>query len=402
MASIRSFGYNVPVIVDGQRTILAGHGRVEAARRLGLSQVPIIEIGHLSEAERRAFMLADNRLNELSSWDEEILALELEEIALSDAPFEITDTGFDLELVDRLVEDRHKKGADEVSQDLPIARGSVPKVARLGDLWLMGRHRLFVGNALEEESYRVLLDHEKAQMVFADAPFNVKIRGHVSGQQDAREFVMGSGEMDRDTFKAFLRRAFDQMARFSEDGSIHYQCMDWRGLKVLLEAGEEVYDELKNICCWVKHQGGMGSLYRSQHEMVAVFKRGRAPHINNVALGKHGRNRTNVWSIAGMNSFQKDRAEKLSWHPTVKPVSLVADAMLDCSRRGGLVLDPFAGSGTTAIAAERTGRRAALMELDPLYADVILHRFVSVTGIEVVNAATGQIVRAAGQEEWAA
>ena len=203
---------------------------------------------------------------------------------------------------------------------------------------------------------------------------------------------MASGEMSAVEFESFLRTALTRLVEANIDGAIHFVCMDWRGLQALLAAGK-VYSELKNICCWIKAQGGMGSLYRSQHELIAVFKAGSAPHVNNVALGKHGRNRSNVWQMPGLNSFQKGRAAKLAMHPTVKPVALVAKAMLDCSTRGGLVLDAFAGSGTTLIAAERTGRRAASIELDPHYADIILRRFCDVTGIEPVNPATGQTVR---------
>ena len=393
-ASIRSFGFNAPVLVDKEGQILAGHGRVKAARKLNLEQVPCVAIGHLSPAQRRAFMLADNRLGELSKWNEEVLALELEELSVMDEPFEITDTGFEMPRIDVLIEERHKP-ADQIDPaDMPVDNSRVEPVARPGDLWLLGRHRLFVGNALEPESFKALLGDQQAQMIFIDPPFNVPIQGHVSGLGKARhrEFVMASGEMSDDEFEAFLRAAFIQLMAHAMPGSIHFVCMDWRGLQVMLRAGE-VYSELKNICCWVKAQGGMGSLYRSQHELVAVFKSGKAPHINNVALGRHGRNRSNVWSMPGMNSFQKGRADKLAMHPTVKPVALVADAILDCSERGALVLDSFAGSGSTIIAAQRTGRIAAAMELDPGYADVILRRFCDVTGIEPVNAATGQIVR---------
>jgi DNA modification methylase len=296
--------------------------------------------------------------------------------------------------IDVLIEEQHKPKQEDDPADLPVDPAAVEQVARSGDLWLLGRHRLFVGNALEKESYKALLDERQAEMIFIDPPFNVPIQGHVSGLGKARhsEFLMASGEMSHEQFVTFLQTAFSRLTEFSVEGSIHFVCMDWRGLKALLEAGE-AYSELKNICCWVKAQGGMGSLYRSQHELVAVFKSGTAPHINNVQLGKHGRSRTNVWSMPGMNSFQKGRAEKLAMHPTVKPVALVADAILDCSSRGGLVLDVFGGSGTTLIAAERTGRVAAVMELDPHYADVTLRRFCDVTGIEPVNATTGQVVQ---------
>ncbi|WP_181008504.1 site-specific DNA-methyltransferase [Sphingomonas montanisoli] len=393
-SSIRSFGFNAPVVINEQGEILAGHGRVRAAIELKLGEIPTVTLNHLSPAQARAFMLADNRIAELSTWDEALLAEELEELSATDEPFEITDTGFELARIDVLIEERHKPKSDADPADAPVDPGAVETVSRPGDLWLLGKHRLLVGNALDPLSYRVLLGEERAQMVFIDSPYNVPIDGHVSGKGKVRhsEFVMGSGEMSDTEFEAFLRTTFERLIDASIDGAIHYSCMDWRGLSAMLSAGS-IYSELKNICCWVKSQGGMGSLYRSQHELIAVFKSGTAPHINNVALGKHGRNRTNVWAMPGMNSFQRGRAAKLAMHPTVKPVALVADAMLDCSHRGGLVLDVFSGSGTTMIAAERTGRIAAAMELDPHYADVSLRRFCDVTGIEPVNAWTGQIVR---------
>lgn len=391
-ASIRSFGFNSPVLVDGAGQIIAGHGRVLAAIELGMSQVPTVLLDHLSEGQRRAFMLADNRLGELSSWNEDLLASELEALSVVDEPFEITDTGFELPRIDVLIEDLHKPRIKDDPADAPLDVAGVERVARPGDLWLLGRHQLFVGNALERASYRALLGNRKARLVFTDPPFNVPIRGHVSRSSTSREFVMGSGEMSDLEFESFLRTALERLVESSVDGAMHFICMDWRGLHALLSAGR-AYTELKNICCWVKTQGGMGSLYRSQHELVAVFKSGSGPHVNNVSLGKHGRNRSNVWSMPGMNSFQKGRAEKLAMHPTVKPVALVADAILDCSRRGDLVLDCFAGSGTTFIAAERSGRVAAGMELDTLYADVILRRFCDVTGIEPINASTGAVVR---------
>ena len=391
--SIRAFGFNSPVLVDGERQLIAGHGRIEAAIQIGLERVPVVSVEHLSEKQCRALMLADNRLPELSEWNETVLATELEALSVIDEPFEITDTGFELPRIDALIEDLHRPAKDCLD-DAPVDERAVEAVSRPGDLWLLGRHCLFVGNALEPESYKALLAGQKAQIVFADSPFNVPINGHVSGLGKTRhqEFVMGSGELSGAKFEEFLRTAFINLIAASVNGAIHFICMDWRGLRTLLAAGD-VYSELKNLICWVKAQGGMGSLYRSQHELVAVFKAGTGPHINNVALGKHGRNRTNVWFMPGMNSFQKNRAEKLAMHPTVKPVALVADAILDCSQRGGLVLDVFAGSGTTLIAAERTGRVAAGMELDPHYADVILRRFCDVTGIEPVNAATGVMVR---------
>lgn len=393
IVSINEFGFITPILIDKSGMILSGHGRQSAALKLGMKSVPTVRVENLSDAQLRAFMLAENRLAELSDWNLEILALELEELTVLDLPFEVTATGFEMARIDTLIEERRKPEAEEDPADLPVDPATVEHVARPGDLWLLGRHRLFVGNALERESYQVLLGGERAEMVFVDPPFNVPVQNHISGlgKVKHREFLMASGELSDAEFVSFLRTSCIRLIESSIDGSIHFICMDWRGLKALLEAGE-VYTELKNICVWVKSQGSMGSLFRSQHELVVVFKSGTAPHRNNVMLGQHGRNRTNVWMMPGMNSFQKGRAEKLAMHPTVKPVALIADAMLDCSSRGGLILDAFCGSGTSLIAAERCGRRCAAIELDPLYADVALRRFCDVTGIEPVNAWTGRIV----------
>ena len=246
----------------------------------------------------------------------------------------------------------------------------------------IGAHRLYCGDALTAETYEALLGENRADLVFSDPPYNVPIAGHVSGLGKARhrEFAMASGEMSKDEFTIFLKTALNLMARFSRDGSIHFICMDFRHMAELLEAGSEAYAELKNLCIWDKQSGGMGSLYRSQHELVFVFKSGKVPHVNNVQLGRYGRYRTNIWSYPGLNGFGRRRGESLAAHPTVKPVSLVADAIRDCSKRGDLVLDPFAGSGTTTLAAERTGRRAAAVELDPAYVDLAIQRWERLTG----------------------
>ena len=386
--SIESFGFNVPVLIDASGMLLAGHGRLTAARRVGLESIPTIRVDHLSEAQRRAFVLAEN-----GRWDEEKLAIELEAILELETSFEITDTGFEIGEVDHLIEELHKPEREDEEEPV-FDPDRVDQVCRRGDLWLMGRHRLFCGDALDPLSYSVLMGDERAAMAFTDAPYNLKIPGVVSGLGKVMhsDFVEASGEMSREEFVAFLTQAMRCMREASSDGSLHFHFMDWRQVRQLIEAGEAVYDELKGLVVWDKGSGGMGSLYRGQHELIGVFKAGKGSHVNNVKLGAHGRNRSNVWRYAGMSSFGKGRAEKLAWHPTVKPVALVGDAILDCSNPGDLVLDPFAGSGTTAIAAERTRRRAALIELDPQFCDVILRRFCDATGIEPANAWTGEIV----------
>jgi DNA modification methylase len=264
-------------------------------------------------------------------------------------------------------------------------------ISCLGDLWQAGRHRIYCGDALAVDSYDALLEGEPARLIFADAPYNVRISGHASGAGSVqhREFAMASGEMAVDEFTSFLSKSMKNFASYSLDGSLHYLCMDWRHCQEILAAGNAIYSELKNICVWRKTNAGMGSLYRSQHEFVFVFKNGTAPHINNINLGSHGRNRTNVWDYDGINSFGKHRDELLAMHPTVKPVALVADVIKDASARGDLVLDAFGGSGSTLLAAEKTKRRAALIEIDPLYVDRTIRRWQSLTGQEAVCSRSG-------------
>ena len=267
-------------------------------------------------------------------------------------------------------------------------------VTVIGDDWQLGPPRLRCGNALKAEDYAAVLVGAKADIVFTDPPYNVPIAGHVSGHGKVthRSFAMAVGEMSVAEFTDFLMQLCMHCRASSSEGSIHYYCMDWRHLPELLAAGNAVYTEFKNLCVWVKDNAGMGSLYRSQHELVLLFKHGTAPHINNVELGRHGRSRSNVWQYAGANSFARatDEGNLLALHPTVKPVAMIADALYDCSRRGDLVLDPFMGSGSTIIAAERTGRRCAGLELDPLYVDVAIRRWQRATGKDAVHVASGE------------
>lgn len=287
-----------------------------------------------------------------------------------DLDFEVTATGFEVAEIDLLLQADSETNPDPADEAPAVRDG--PAATKPGDLWLIGPHRLYCGDALTSSSYAALMAGEEAAMIFTDPPYNVPIAGHVSGlgKVQHREFAMASGEMSEAEFTRFLTEAFRQMAAASADGAIHYVCMDWRHLYELLRAGRIADSTLLNICVWAKANGGMGSLYRSQHELVAVFKNGEAAHNNNVQLGRYGRNRTNVWTYPGMNSFQEGRDDKLAMHPTLKPVGLVADAILDCSKRGSIILDPFAGAGTTIVAAQRTGRRCFAMEIDPLYVDV--------------------------------
>ncbi len=388
-ASIREFGFNSPILIDRDGEIIAGHGRVEAAKLLGLETVPCVQLEHLSDAQKRAYILADNKLAEKAGWDREILAIELQHLTSLDVDFDVTVTGFEMAEIDLLL----GEPASEISSaDRVPSIEPGPAVTRLGDIWQIGRHRLICGDATDAATYARLLDGEQAQMIFTDPPYNVKIDGHVCGLGSVthREFAMASGEMTQSEFTHFLGTVFANLAEHAVDGALHFVCMDWRHMTEVLAAGQPVYSELKNLCVWAKTNGGMGSLYRSQHELVFVYKSGRASHINNVELGRHGRYRTNVWTYAGINSFGAQRDAELAMHPTVKPVALVADAILDCSKRKGLILDAFAGSGTTLVAAERTGRRGYGVELDPRYCDLIVRRVQEVVKAEALHLETSK------------
>jgi DNA modification methylase len=381
-ASIDRFGFVVPIICDDDGLIVAGAGRWAAAALRGIDEVPVIRVRFLSEADRRAFALADNRLSELSDWDDTLLKAELGFLFANEYDLDVT--GFALADLDFTIAGDNNDAEPPVELPDP---GAVA-VSREGDLWLIGPHRLYCGNARAPESYEALLGDERAAMVFADPPYNVKIDKNVSGLGASwhREFAEASGEMTPAEFTALLRIVFRNCVRFSTNGSIHYHCMDWRHIREMLDAADGVYDAFKQLVVWAKDNAGMGTFYRSQHELVFVFKAGRGRHTNNFGLGETGRYRTNVWTYAGANSFRRGRAQDLADHPTVKPHALVADAILDCSNRGDLILDPFSGSGTTLLAAHRTKRRGTAIELDPLYVDIGLRRLAAATGLNPVHA----------------
>jgi DNA modification methylase len=392
--SIRAFDFNVPILTDRDKKIVAGHGRWLACHLLGITEVPTLCLDHLSPAQARAFRIADNRLTEISEWDDRLLGEQLNELSLLGLDFNIEVTGFEMGEIDFRIAslDGLSEADDDPADALPeMAAG--PPLSRLGDLWILGRHRVLCGSALDRHAFATLFGDERGAMVFTDPPYNVPIDGHASGLGAVhhRPFPMASGEMDSTQFTDFLKQAFDNLAAFTNDGSIHFVCMDWRHIAELTAAGRGVYGELKNLCVWVKDNAGMGSLYRSRHELVFVFKHGHGGHRNNVQLGRFGRNRSNVWDYPGANSFVRSGEGNLSaLHPTVKPVAMVADAILDCSARGDIVLDGFLGSGTTVIAAERTGRRCYGLELDPGYADTIIRRWQKLTGGSALHSASGR------------
>ncbi len=383
--SIKEFGFTNPVLADAQFQIVAGHGRVAAARKLGLTSIPVICLPDLPPEKLRAYVIADNRLAELAGWDAAILKAEFDELLLADPEFDLSITGFEMADIDGLLQE-----AKSTSREDELPAVELEAITQPGDLWQLGQHRLLCADATQEASYARLMQGKSAQVVFTDPPYNVPIAGHVGGLGKVQhaEFAMASGEMSSAQFTGFLSTVLALLAQNSISGSIHFICMDWRHLPELLAAGR-AYSELKNICVWNKTNGGMGSLYRSKHELVLVYKNGSAPHINNVELGRHGRYRTNVWDYAGANVLGGERDAELAMHPTVKPVGLVADALLDCSRRGGIVLDAFCGSGSTLIAAQRTGRRCYALELEPKYVDTTIRRFEAYTGLEARHAETG-------------
>ncbi len=384
--SIERFGMVMPIAVDPQNRVVAGEARLAAAKKLGLSHVPVLQISHLSHEEARAYRIADNRLTEIGSWDEDILRGEFE--FLVELGVDLTLTGFEMGEIDLTI---GIVGDDDEANAIPAVDHDRPATSRPGDVWQLGEHRLACGDALDNSVLAQLLDGDEVDLVFTDPPYNVPIHGHVSGlgQRRHREFAQASGEMSEAAFTDFLERLLSATRDVCRDGGILFVCMDWRHQYELLTAARRTDLTQLNLCVWNKDNGGMGSLYRSKHELVFVLKNGKDSHTNNVALGRYGRNRTNVWDYAGVNSFGKDRDKALDMHPTVKPVEMIEDAIQDCSNRGDVVFDPFAGSGSTLIAAERCGRRARAIEIDPHYCDTILRRWQDFTGKQAVLSSTG-------------
>lgn len=388
--SITTFGFTNPVLIDAEGQILAGHGRVAAAKLLGFETVPCLRFDHMTDTQKRAYVLADNKLALNAGWDEDLLAEELQALlSADDLNFDVGIIGFSIAEVDGLIEGAAPEEAGNPAEDEAVL--DAPRRCKLGDIWQLGPHRLMCGNALDPDAVATLMQGDKAQAVFTDPPYNVPIQGHVSGMGKVqhREFAMASGEMTQEQFTVFLRTSFENMVAHSQEGAIHFICMDWRHMGEMLAAGQGVYSELKNLIVWAKDNGGMGTFYRSRHELIFAFKHGTAPHINSFELGQHGRYRTNVWEYKGVNTMKAGRQEELALHPTVKPVQMIADALKDVSTRSGLILDLFGGSGSTLIAAHKTGRVAAIMELDPLYCDRMLARWEAFAKDEAVQVACG-------------
>jgi DNA modification methylase len=391
-ASIKAFGFTTPVLIDCKNTIVAGHGRVEAAKLLGMEEVPTIRLDNLTEDQIRAYVIADNRLAEKAGWDKSILAIELQHLLTIESDLDATITGFDIPEIDLIIQESNT--ANDLDDAFELD-GTGPAVTQTGDFWLLGKHRILCGNSLEESHYKTLFSNQKAQVAFLDPPYNLPIDGNVSGHGciRRREFVMGSGEMNDIQFVAFLTASLRLASQHSTCGSIHFICIDWRHMSALFAAGEKTYDTLLNLCVWVKNRGGLGSFYRSRHELVFVFRKGKGKHRNNIQLGRYGRDRSNIWEYPVIHALSSSGEEGkiLDLHPTLKPVALVADALLDCSARGDIVLDSFLGSGSTLIAAERVGRVCFGIEIDPVYVDVAIRRWQRHTGDRAIHASTGKI-----------
>ena len=374
-ASIEEFGFTNPILADPEGKIIAGHGRLQAARAMGLAEVPVITLSGLSETQKRALRIADNKIALNAGWDLEILQLELSELASLDVDIDLT--GFSTGEIDVILTPKGDPD-DEVIPPVPTTPRTKP-----GDIWILGDHRVGCGDGRDAGFLQRVIGHgARVDAAFLDPPYNVRIGGHAVSAGSHREFAMASGEMSEAEFRSFLADALGAAARFSRDGAVHFVCMDWRHMDSVSAVGSAVYGERLNLCIWNKSNAGMGSLYRSKHELVFVYRVGTAPHLNMVELGKHGRNRTNIWDYASVNSMRGSRREDLALHPTVKPTGLVADAIQDVTRRGDLVLDLFLGSGTTLMAAERTGRRFRGLDIDPAYVDVAVDRWSARTGLE--------------------
>jgi DNA modification methylase len=376
-ASIDAFGFTNPILADPDGHIIAGHGRLQAARAMGFTEVPTITLSGLSDTQKRALRIADNKIALDAGWDLEILQLELSELASIDVDIDPTLTGFSTGEIDVIL-----TSADDPDDEVIPPLRTTPRT-KPGDIWILGDHRVGCGDGRDAGFLqRVIGGSACVDAAFLDPPYNVRIGGHAVSAGSHREFAMASGEMSETEFRSFLADTLGTAARCSRNGAVHFVCMDWRHMDSVSAVGSATYGERLNLCIWNKSNAGMGSLYRSKHELVFVYRVGTAPHLNTVELGKHGRNRTNVWDYASVNSMRGSRREDLALHPTVKPTGLVADAIQDVTRRGDLVLDLFLGSGTTLMAAERTGRCFRGLDIDAAYVDVAIERWSARTGLE--------------------
>lgn len=386
--SITTFGPNGGIYVDRDGVIVGGHAVFKAMQDLGYHLFPVIRLSHLAGEMAELYGIGANKIAEMASSNEAVLKAQLLKLKPAILKLQIEPEAFGISTA-KFDDVTSPPSPDEVA-DQPVEMPTSP-VTEIGDCWVLGDHRLLCGDALIADSYQQLMQSELARMAFIDAPYGVPIFGHVSGlgKVKHREFVMGAGEMSRQQFAVFIGTYLKLLQNVLMNGAIGYHCMDFRSIAVLINAGEELYGPIKQLIVWNKTNAGMGSFYRSKHELIAVFKNGDAPHVNNFGLGETGRYRASVWDYAGANVFGKNRDADLQDHPTVKPTAMVMDAIKDVSKPGEIVIDCFGGSGTTLLAAEKTSRKARLMELDPIYVDVAIKRWQALTGKKAVLEADG-------------
>jgi hypothetical protein len=378
--SIEQFGFNDPIEVDENSRIVSGYGRYLAAKQLGMKEVPVIRYSHLSLAKQRAYAIAANKIAEHSEWDLEVLGEDFKLFNDPDINIDPRDTAFTTVEIDNIFQDLEVSGDQDSIDDVERVEPDQRPVTKPGDMWQMDEHWLLCADAREPENYDTLMGAELAQIVFMDSPYNVPNQGHVSKRDGVREFAMAGGEMSAPQFIEFQDRICVNIRASVKPGAVIYTCIDHRHLFELRAAADRAFGPHKNMCVWVKTNAGMGTFYRSQHEIIMVYVAPGGTPTNNFRLGGAGRHRSNVWEYPGLSSFGRDREKTVAMHPTVKPVAMVEDALRDCSNRGEIVLDPFGGSGTTLIAAERTGRKARLIEIDPLYCDCTVRRWQKLTG----------------------
>lgn len=385
-SSIRRFGLCAPILISADRKIVHGHLVWQAARQLGIEEVSCLIVDHLSQTEQRMLSIALNRLGETGTWDYEAVRVEFQELTMLGEDMVVT--GFESAEIDMVLLGEELETPEEEAAGIPPLADVA--VSRPGDLWLLGDHRLVQGDARDADCYdRLFCGDEPARFICTDVPYNVSVK-KISGNNRHREFAMASGEMDRLEFAAFNHDWMTASAKHLVDGGLLSTAIDWRNIDLVMGVGRDLGLEPINVIVWSKSNAGQGSLWRSAHELYPVFKKGKAPHVNNVALGKHGRWRSNVWSYPGGSSLGSDSRDGLKLHPTVKPRAMLEDALLDVTNRGDLVIDCFCGSGSTLAAAETTGRRCRAIEIDGLYCDVIIKRWQELTGENAILEATGE------------
>jgi DNA modification methylase/ParB-like chromosome segregation protein Spo0J len=385
--SIKRLGICRPILVNGDFTIVEGHGIWEAAKELGIAEVPCIVIDHLDASELRLLSLAVNRIAETGEWDYDALQAEFEDLtALGE---DVVLAGFEMAEIDALLLDEEVEAGDAEREVVP-GLGSAA-ISCADDLWLLGEQDLLQSDARDPAAYAQILDEgELSRLVLTDEPFNVPNVGHVTNSGHHREFAMANGEMSAEEFMAFNQAWMSAATSRLVDGGLMATFIDWRSIELVLATGRQLGLPLINLVVWAKSNGGQGSLWRSQHELLPFFKKGDAPHVNNIELGRHGRWRSSVWTYPGASSLGSDARDGLAHHPTVKPRALLEDALLDVTNRGDIVLEPFAGSGSTLLAADAVGRVCRAIEIDALYCDLTIERWQQMTGQEARLSETGE------------